>query len=423
LPDEYGPTVIIPISGVIEFGLIFYVSNLLFAGMLLSPLIVFAAARLEERASRRSDLFHVNTVIIVLSGLPLVAFAVFVDVFALLGAEQQYVLLSHRMIPLVPLVAVALLYVVLLVVGLHAKSTYAKAVGTWGALRWCGMLMAVTLLITVAGAFTLGPMRLFAGEAINVIMPQYGGATGDISHCAGVNMEYCLDLAIRAKGPQACEPKSGTYLGACCYHRAALAMDDSALCEKAMEQKDECYQDVAVASGNATLCDKIEPMQAVKACYAALRLPLPACEMMQMPAQGECYLELAITNSDPTLCAKAGYSSGDVCYSTLAERTHNFVLCTNVTNLPDRESCYSVAAGATSNATWCDRISDYWKKETCREHLFGCSAHTSCGACATWGLCGWSISQAKCLPGNQNRADDGSSSGTDWAYANEDCPG
>ncbi len=119
--------------------------------------------------------------------------------------------------------------------------------------------------------------------------------------------------------PGLCEDKNDRELRGLCYHSVAVASRDASLCEKA-DLVATCYQEVAIASGNVQLCGKGTDRAE---CEAVIRKDASLCESAYAPQA--CYGRLALLLGDVSLVEKAGVDVDY--YYQIALDTNNMALC------------------------------------------------------------------------------------------------
>ncbi|VVC04805.1 Uncharacterised protein [Candidatus Burarchaeum australiense] len=97
-----------------------------------------------------------------------------------------------------------------------------------------------------------------------------------------------------------------------CYMLFVPILKDVKLCEKIVTLKDDCYYELGIGLGNATLCDTVKDVQKKALCNVVL---------------GE----------NPVACL--GLAQADNCASAIAERTGNVTICAQIVNATLRKNC------------------------------------------------------------------------------------
>jgi len=104
-----------------------------------------------------------------------------------------------------------------------------------------------------------------------------------------------------------------------CYNDVAVALGDAALCEKA-DLVDVCYHSIAIKTGDESLCQKGTDEWECKAVIGEDPL---LCEQAYVPEP--CYGQLALLLNDTSLADKAGLDTDY--YFRIAKDTNNIALC------------------------------------------------------------------------------------------------
>lgn len=157
-----------------------------------------------------------------------------------------------------------------------------------------------------------------------------------------------LDFAKKAEKVSTCEEEPISQLAKdVCIRIYAVKIKDHLLCEKInnREEKEWCYKNVAVATENSSLCEKIYFSKFYK---------------------DKCYWDIAKKKSDYLLCEKVSAEWRNSCYRDVAVQTNNVLLCDKITEKDTRENaCYFYIALNTKDKILCDRITDERRRNSC----------------------------------------------------------
>lgn len=138
----------------------------------------------------------------------------------------------------------------------------------------------------------------------------------DISICE--NMQYksrCYeDIAIRKGDTSICNKILYSEFKDRCYGNVARVRGDSSICDKIPTQsiKDECYDNVAMVTKDSSICDKIQAQHLKDRCYKEINKSeinnieqgLSNCDEFHPDLRDECYNYVAIVTGEPSICDK-----------------------------------------------------------------------------------------------------------------------
>lgn len=181
----------------------------------------------------------------------------------------------------------------------------------------------------------------------------FASANNDPSLCEKISNKSdrysCyVDFAKNVRQVSTCEEKPISQLAKdICYRVFSSTGKDFTLCEKInnREEKKWCYGNVAVATENTSLCEKIRFDQFRK---------------------DKCYWDIAKKKSDDSLCEKVSGEWKNSCYGDVAIEINNISLCEKITDKKTRENyCYYQIAINTKDKSLCDRITSERIRKSC----------------------------------------------------------
>lgn len=169
-------------------------------------------------------------------------------------------------------------------------------------------------------------------------------------------------LAKKLKDETFCAKLDGYYQKNC-YEDLALLKLDHNICKIAFQegQKDhnlgKCYGQIAARSKNFAICDELTNYSDKNLCYADFNDAVIAsqdsslCDMAGN-YKNECYQQIALQTLNASLCDFTSYP--DNCYLIIAEDSGDETLCKKIRNIDWRERCYYETAQLTNNPELCN---------------------------------------------------------------------
>ena len=146
-----------------------------------------------------------------------------------------------------------------------------------------------------------------------------------------------------------------------CYENVSIANGDVSTCDKinTSELKGDCYHLVAVATKNITICEKISIAQTAKN-------PQYSDEEATQNAKNACYYDVAMSTRDTSNCDHISVqSSKEDCYSIIAEASMDLSVCDKTTDVLYLTNCYAQIAANKHDSSICDRLNGTENKDYC----------------------------------------------------------
>ncbi len=219
------------------------------------------------------------------------------------------------------------------------------------------------------------------------------------------NVGWCYSSFARATGDDSVCDKAGSRgWQEQCYFDVAKINDDFTLdlCEKLRDRNlnSNCYEYVAIKTGDYTLCNWILNGVVKTRCLAMMMENITKCKEL-LPSlydsmcceavltekgippgtsssfcekkmnfsrgcQDVCYVYMAKSTADPSLCEKfSGSYSRDFCYEVVAKNTKDYALCEKIKSYTRKKSCFLEIAELTKDYTICEQIEDTAEKDFC----------------------------------------------------------
>jgi hypothetical protein len=158
------------------------------------------------------------------------------------------------------------------------------------------------------------------------------------------------DIPYIEPEPESCEEITDNEEQAGCYIDLAMATSDASLCEKIIynvEHRDKCYVVLAEHTGNANICEGVTDSSLREKCYfwvAEQTESDVSCEEMEYsPLQEECYVNLAEKTDDGGFCEKiTTIHIRDKCYIKVGIQTKDRSLCEKIIEDRARQKCFDV---------------------------------------------------------------------------------
>ncbi len=147
--------------------------------------------------------------------------------------------------------------------------------------------------------------------------------------------------------PKSCEEITDSEEQAGCYINLAMATSDASLCEKIIydvEHRNKCYIHVAEHTGDANICERISDSSLQEKCYfwvAGQTGEADTCVgIVDSSLQNVCYAEVAEKKGDASFCEKIDDSHiGDKCYRDVGIQTNDRSLCEKIIEDQAKQKC------------------------------------------------------------------------------------
>ncbi|VVB65994.1 Uncharacterised protein [Candidatus Gugararchaeum adminiculabundum] len=158
-----------------------------------------------------------------------------------------------------------------------------------------------------------------------------------------------------------------------CYLNFAEEKKEPLICEKIPVEllkdifdKDYCYEKVAVAKQDVSVCDKISRAQlslTEDACYRGF------CNQRARaaPTITSCYYQIAVMEGDSSICGifydKYQNSTAELttigdCYSIIASKKRDPAICAQIKHNEVKDYCYYELAEFLNDSSLCEKIPD-----------------------------------------------------------------
>lgn len=188
-------------------------------------------------------------------------------------------------------------------------------------------------------------------------------------------------IAVAKKDQSVCDGLTNQGLKQTCYSAVAVAQGNSTSCNNLTDDsaKDECYSGIAKSNSDDSYCAKIKSAYTEDACYQIVgiaKLDTTICDKMvdfdsKDEFKGACYLKIAEATKDATICDRltffANYQSA--CYSNVGTANSDSSVCAKITNTHDANGCYASLANKTGDVSLCSKIAPGEDKDSCLAYV------------------------------------------------------
>lgn len=150
-----------------------------------------------------------------------------------------------------------------------------------------------------------------------------------------------------------------------CFEDIAILTGDSSLCLKVPEPyeniipsaTDECYYYVAIYNGNESICNSISYESLKSSCYGSLGFKINMsylCYKSKGYIRDRCFLEVAINTGNITLCDELDFLDKEVCLSTVSRDPNKCI--TESIKYECLNRYYSNLAKITGDESYCSNV-------------------------------------------------------------------
>ncbi|MDB5259325.1 MAG: hypothetical protein JWO73_533 [Candidatus Taylorbacteria bacterium] len=172
-----------------------------------------------------------------------------------------------------------------------------------------------------------------------------------------------------------CDKYADFELNAQCYQSLALLRKDASYCdsigasfETGSMHRNDCYNRVAAATGNASLCTD-------DGCITSIGKDVSKCPPLGQRYNGsyECYLDIAVSTKNPSVCELLGNDKDSMltCYEYVAEAKQDSSICEmgNPTS-EQKDDCYrNLSRTQNQNMALCEKISNKEFRDSCKYRI------------------------------------------------------
>ena len=165
-----------------------------------------------------------------------------------------------------------------------------------------------------------------------------------------------------------------------CYYDIAVKLIDQTVCEKISVQnrtlRNECFNDIAIKLNNKEICERILENDVLRnSCIKTVSTALQETEgcaaIGDLFEKDDCYEQLAVAQLNPSFCTLMSNTltpNGfvrDVCLDNILLTKKETIVSSYYLSSSEKNECYKTVAVALSNETICSQIADQNKQDYC----------------------------------------------------------
>mgnify|MGYP001610078688 CR=1 FL=1 len=249
----------------------------------------------------------------------------------------------------------------------------------------------LTALIVVIIILIFVVLPFFKPKQIPNVVINSNNPANQICQKINQNGVKYLCLALVNKDEKYCQNLDNDPKNIC----LAASKEDHSFCQNvAGGNRQYCYQNLVVISGNSTFCDTLNNPQEMSTCYihfistnyyiSNLKVisksmcdkvlkdqpEYQLCLAMTTQSTAPCSLNRvdcqALITKDLTLCSKSASKTDEgECYHNLAMLKKDSSICERIESLETKDDCYRDYSRLSRDQTFCDKISNSNQKDQC----------------------------------------------------------